>query len=114
MIHVVYIYFIANAFLSGERYTWNGWKYSVYLFLFGTIHYSSIILFALLKAFFFCLSKKTWIPAFLKLWFSSYYKRDPSEIKIEDVRAIYAKASWFERKFIEQMDRKYNYGILSK
>lgn len=109
MIHIIYVYFIINAFFAGERLVWDKWKWATYLFLFGSVHYVISILFAIVKTF---IERKTWIIPYYRLWFTDIYK-DATPIP-EVFQDKIKNGTFFERIFLKKAIRKYNHVIIKK
>lgn len=114
MIHLIYIYFVVNAFIAGTIYNeGNDWRGAIVCFLIGIPTY--IYLFFLM----FCkwLEKIILIKAWYRLYFTDHFsKMEEWTIKIRSAQyhgqaKLTRNANWYERIFLRQIDKKYNYGI---
>lgn len=110
MIHLIYIYFIVNAFLAGSGSTW---KECLRDFLIGIPYHIVDIAWSWIRPLIWRLNSKFYFISFYKLWFTDSYKQ--THVRYMDYARKRLKSSnWFERQFIKQLDKKYNYGITRK
>lgn len=101
MTHIIYIYFIVNAFLAGQ--CWGDDKdlrLTVLALFFGSL---SPVIFAL-----HWIDRKIEFRTILALVFTDHFKKD---INIEYMRGIYKYSNRYKKWVIRMIDKKYNYGI---
>lgn len=106
MIHLIYIYFIINAFFSADG---DSYKMKTLIFLFGLPYYTARAIIAICVALFWKLNSKTFVGSILILWFTDKYNRN--DLNMDLAKERYEKGNWFEKQFIRALDKKYNYGI---
>lgn len=103
MIHLIYIYFIINAFLAGNERTWL--KVLTY-FLFGILLVIGEVIYHLIV-------HKNFLLLFD--YYKLYITNDFNYLSSESIKYIklyyFYDANWYNRLFIKQLDKKYNYGI---
>lgn len=114
MIHLIYIYFIVNAFLAGYEYRWDKHiPVAMVMFLIGL----PVILLDYLIVFIGWIYLKLLIKGWYHLYFTNTFgKSNEMWIKIrrqqyKGIRADNTNFNWYERFFMRQLDKKYNYGI---
>lgn len=118
MIHAIYIYFIINAFIAGVTI---GNKEGIIFFLiaifFGIPFYSLIFIYALFEWIVIRVDELLIIRGWYRLLYTDYFgKMDEITIKIRrqqylGLRKDKTNCNKYERFFLRQIDKKYNYGI---
>ncbi len=111
MIHLIYIYFIVNAFLAGSQ---DSLKYGILVFLFGIPLYIGVYLIE----FFEFLIKKSLIRAWYRLYFTDYFANANDmfiKVRTAQYQGICKESkdnlNKYSKFFLRQIDKKYNYGI---
>lgn len=107
MIHAIYIYFIINAFIAGAG---HNWKECLRDILFGLPYHIADIAWSWIKPALKKIDNKIFITAFFTVWFTNKF----SDIRPNFVKERYKVGNWFERKLIQQIDKKYKYGITTE
>ena len=118
MIHLIYIYFIVNAFLAGCTV---GNKEGVITFfiavLVGSPLYGILFIYACAEAFIKWSNDKALIKGWYRLYFTNYFaKLGDGTVRIRQAqywghKVNGVKANSYGRFFLRQLDKKYNYGI---
>lgn len=118
MIHLIYIYFIVNAFIAGIWFIDNK-GFSLTMFVFGIPMYMILACWILIREPIVWIENNALFLGWYRLYFTNYFeKMDNHTIEIR--RAQYLgktkniNANRYQRFFLRQLDKKYNYGITRK
>lgn len=107
MTHLIYIYFIINAFIAGLFHSdLDNWKYTLCWFFFGA-------LFPLYLAWGW-LDRTLEITTLFVLYFTNWFKTGVSDKGIDILRESYKIANPYKKWVLRQIDKKYNYGITTE
>lgn len=121
MIHIIYIYFIINAFIAGYSIGINEgfWRFILALF-FGIPFYSVVFIYTCSEALFKLIDNKTLVTGWFKLYFTNHFnKMDKETISLRKrqyngtsgIGRKGRRINKYERLFLEQIDKKYKFGI---
>lgn len=118
MIHLIYIYFIINAFLAGLTVGNKEGVLTLFIAVFfGSPFYGIILLYTSIEQFVKWLNRILLIRAWYRLFLTSYFKNlNEMTIKIrtqqyKGIRLDKTNMNRYERYFYRKLDKKYNYGI---
>lgn len=107
MIHLIYIYFIVNAFVAGLFHEdLDDWGFTLVWLFFGC-------LFPLYLAWRW-LDRTLEINTLLVLYFTDWFKKKESEMGIQLLRNSYKIANPYKRWVLRQIDKKYGWGITNE
>jgi len=105
MIHLIYIYFIINAFLAG-MFAQDNWKYSLLAFFFGCLYPIVWVSIRLIEI--------TEIRTLFDLYFTKNFANF-NDSQIENMKSYHkhqvSNNRWFRVWIMKLVDKKYNYGI---
>lgn len=121
MIHLIYIYFIVNAFVAGAVLGNRDGVSNCFVALFvGLPYYGLIFIYAVFEALVVWIVRVTIIKGWYRLYFTDYFSNlDDMTVKIHrhqyyGLRKDGTNTSWLGKIFLRQIDKKYNYGITRK
>lgn len=117
MIHIIYIYFIVNAFIAGVIFNDNKYLALLCLFFGLPLYVLSFFWAWFLRPSWIWLENNSLLLGWYRLYFTDYFsKMDDLTIKIRrqqyfGLRNDRTNANRYQRFFLRQIDKKYNYGI---
>jgi hypothetical protein len=118
MIHLIYIYFIVNAFIAGVSVGYREKLLDIVVSLtIGLPYYGIVFVYTCIEALIIWIGRVSLIRGWYRLYFTSYFE-NMSELAIKIRRQQYLgtrknskNANSYERFFLRHLDKKYGYGI---
>lgn len=116
MTHAIYIYFIINAFLAGMEFSDNKGMALTLLFVGLPFYVAGIIWLYAIRRPLIWIENKSLILGWYRLYFTNYFSKmdyQTIDVRRRQYRGEYENinANRYQRFFLRQIDKKYNYGI---
>ncbi|WP_343566351.1 hypothetical protein [Sphingobacterium sp.] len=116
MIHLIYIYFIINSFLAGMEFSDNKGMALTLLFFGLPLYTLGIIWLYAIRQPLIWIENKSLILGWYRLYFTDYFSKmdyQTIDVRRRQYRGEYENinANNYQRFFLRQIDKKYNYGI---